>query len=237
MARILLVHGAFGSAANWERVTPGLREAGHTVEAIDLPGAGADRTPLEAVTLDTYADAVCAALAAGPPAVLIGHSMGGIVVTEAAARCPGHIAQVVYVAAFLPGDGQSLSDIAALPEAAGDAVQANMVVDGDPPVAVLPKHAAREAVFGCCDDEQAAWGIELLGPQPVAPFLQPVQGGLGDLSRAYISCLQDKAVLPALQRRMREAAGCDPVIEIDTDHSPWASRPRELVAALHQIAS
>jgi pimeloyl-ACP methyl ester carboxylesterase len=163
--------------------------------------------------------------------------MGGIVVTEAAARCPEHIAKVVYVAAFLPAGGQSLHDLAALPEGAGDAVQANMVVDGDPPVAVLPEHAARDAVFGCCDDEQAAWGIDLLGPQPVAPFLQPVRGGLGDLPRAYISCRQDKAVLPALQRRMREAARCDPVIEIDTDHSPWVSRPAELVEALHVIAS
>jgi pimeloyl-ACP methyl ester carboxylesterase len=237
MARIVLVHGAFGSAANWGRVLPGLREAGHTVEPIDLPGAGADRTPLEVVTLDTYADAVCDALAAGPPAVLVGHSMGGIVVTEVAARCPEHVAMAVYIAAFLPADGQSLQDLAALPEAAGDAVQANMVVDGDPSVAVLPKDAARDALFGCCDDEQAAWGIELLGPQPVAPFLQPVRGGLGDQPRAYVSCLQDKAVLPALQRRMREAAGCDPVIEIDTDHSPWASRPAELVEALHVIAS
>jgi pimeloyl-ACP methyl ester carboxylesterase len=237
MARILLVHGAFGTASNWDRVLPGLREAGHTAEAIDLPGSGADRTPVEQVTLEAYAAAVCEALAGGPPAVLVGHSMGGVVVTQAAARCPAHIAKVVYVAAFVAADGQSLLDLTAIPEAAGDAVQANMVVDGDPPVAVLPAAGARDAVFGCCDDEQAAWGIERLGPQPVAPFAQPVQGGLGDLPRAYISCLQDRAVLPALQRRMREAAGCEPVIEIDTDHSPWVSRPQELVAALHGIAS
>jgi hypothetical protein len=50
-------------------------------------------------------------------------------------------------------------------------------------------------------------------------------------------CLQDRAVKPALQRLMLERAGCDPVIEIDTDHSVWASRPEELVAALNRLAT
>jgi pimeloyl-ACP methyl ester carboxylesterase len=163
--------------------------------------------------------------------------MGGVVITQAAARCPAQVTGLVYVAAFLPAEGQSLLDITQLPEAAGDAVQANMVVEGDPPIAVLPPAGARDAVFNCCDDEQAAWGIERRGPQPVAPFTQPVEGNPAGLPRAYVGCLRDRAVLPALQRRMREAAGCDPVIDIDTDHSPMVSRPRELIDALLRIAA
>src|ERR1035441_10945961 len=119
MARILLVHGAFGGAWCWEPVMPGLRAAGHDVQALDLPGDGEDQTPLAQVTLDAYARRVCGALASGEPAVLVGHSMGGIVVTQAAARSPQHVAALIYVAAFLPADGQSLMDLAALPEAAG----------------------------------------------------------------------------------------------------------------------
>jgi len=242
MARIVLVHGAFAGAWCWEPVLPGLRAAGHTVDTLDLPGSGEDRTPVAEITLDAYAERVCEVLAAGPPAVLAGHSMGGMVVTQAAERCPGQISLLIYVAAFLPGDGQSLLDLTAYPEAADDQVQANLVIDGDPPVATMPVAAARGALFGCCDDEQAAWGVAQLRGQPVVPFGQPVS--LGDppaaafaaLGRAYITCLRDRAIPPAMQRRMFEAAGCDPVIEIDTDHSPWISRTDELVAALDRLA-
>ena len=95
------------------------------------------------VTLDAYAERVCEALAAGPPAVLVGHSMGGVVVTQAAARTPEQVETLVYVAAFAPADGQSLLDLTSLPEGAADQVQANIVVDGDPPVATMPETAAR----------------------------------------------------------------------------------------------
>lgn len=243
MARILLVHGAFGTAAVWDRVIPGLTEAGHTAEAIDLPGQGRDRTPVEEVTLARYAQRVCEALAAGPPAVLVGHSMGGMAITQAAARCPQHVSKLVYVAAFLPSDGQSLIDLTKLPEAAGDQVQANLVVAGDPPVATMTAEAARQAVFHCCDDEQAAWASTRRGPQPVVPFTEPVRlDGPGHeafaaLPRAYVVCKQDRAIRPPLQRLMLETAGCDPVIEIDTDHCPWISRVDELVAALDRLAS
>ena len=56
MARIMLIHGAFGNASCWDQVVPRLRETGHSVEAIDLPGAGADPTPVAHVTLDAYAE-------------------------------------------------------------------------------------------------------------------------------------------------------------------------------------
>lgn len=241
MARIVLVHGAFGRAACWGRVLPGLRAAGHEVQAIDLPGQGEDPTPVAEVTLDRYAERVCEVLAAGPPAVLVGHSMGGMVITQAAARCADHVDRLVYVAAFLPADGQSLLDITQLPEAAGDAVQTGLVVEGDPPVATMPPEAAREGLMHCCDEEQVAWAQSLRGPQPVAPFTHPVRvdgaPAFQRLPRAYVMCLQDRAIRPPLQRRMLEAAGCDPVIEIDTDHSVWASRPDELAAALDRLSA
>src|ERR1700761_6536862 len=167
MARILLVHGAFGRAANWDRVAPGLRASGHDVEAIDLPGQGDDPTPLAEASLDRYAERVCEALASGPPAVLVGHSMGGVAVTQAAARSPAHVETLVYVAAFAPADGQSLLDLTSLPEGAGDQVQANIVVDRAPPVATMPETAARVVIYGCSSDDAAAEAVARRRPQAV----------------------------------------------------------------------
>ena len=243
MARIVLVHGAFGGAWSWEPVIPGLEEAGHTVQAVDLPGSGEDQTPVAEVTLDAYADRVCEALSSGPPAMLVGHSMGGVVVTQAAARLPEQVETLVYVAAFAPADGQSLLDLTALPEGAGDQVQANIVVDGDPPVATMPEPAARVVIYGCSSDDAAGKAVARRRPQAVAPFTQPVgipadkRDAFAALPRAYVTCLQDLAIPPALQQRMYAAAGCDPVIELDTDHSPMLSRSKELVGILDTIAS
>jgi pimeloyl-ACP methyl ester carboxylesterase len=241
MARFVLIHGAFGGSWSWQEMAGRLQRAGHEATAIDLPGHGSDTTPLDQVTLDTYADRVCEVLTQGPPALLTGQSMGGMVITQAAARCPQHVAGLVYVAAFAPQEGQSLIDITQLPEAAGDQVQANLLVEGDPPIATMPVDAAPQALYHCADPDRAAWAAAHLGPQPVAAFTEPLQVGdqaeaFANLPRAYVTCLQDRAIMPAMQRRMYTAAGCDPVIEIDTDHSPWLSRPDELFAALTRIA-
>lgn len=242
MARIVLVHGAFGGTWCWDPVTEGLERAGHQTESVLLPGAGSDPTPVAEISLDAYAQRICEVLAQGPPALLVGQSMGGMAITQAAARCPQHVAALAYVSAFLPQDGQSLLDLAGTPEGAGDQVQANLVVSGEPPVARLPAEVAPEVLYHCADPERAAWAAEQLGPQPVVPFTQPF--ALGDrpeayaaLPRSYVTCLQDRAIRPPLQRLMYTAAGCDPVIELDTDHSPWLSRTEELVAALDRIAT
>ena len=242
MARIVLVHGAFSGAWVWEPVLPGLREAGHTVETFDLPGQGSDQTPIEQVDLDAYARRTCEVLAAGEPAVLVGHSMGGMVITQAAARTPEQVVQLVYLAAFLPGDGQSLLELTHYPEAAGDQVQANLVIEGDPPVATLPPEAIKVALGGCCTDTQLAWLIEHTVSQPVAPFTQPFRldpdraEAFAALPRAYITCLRDRAIPPQMQRRMFTDAGCDPVVEIDTDHSVWLSRTDGVVTAVDRLA-
>ncbi len=243
MANFLLIHGAMGGAWCWERVIAGLQDAGHRATAIDLPGQGSDTTPLPEITLYRYADKVCETLAAmDGPVVLTGHSMGGMVITQAASQRPDKLAGLIYVAAFLPQPGQSLVEITHLPEAAGDSVQANIVVDGDPPVATMPPAAAPEALYHCCTQEQIDWALPQRAGQPVIPFTNPFTPPDGDTSafdglrRGYVTCLQDRAIKPALQKLMYTRAGCDPVVEIDTDHSPWLCRTDELVRALDGIA-
>jgi pimeloyl-ACP methyl ester carboxylesterase len=240
MARLVLVHGAFCGAWIWAPLSERLKSMGHSVETFDLPGMGEDRTPVEKITLDACAGRLCEVLASHPePAIVIGHSMGGIIATHGAARSPERVAGLVYVAAFLPRNSQSLLDLTKLPEGAGDQVQANIVLEGDPPVAVMPDKASRHALYDCCSEDVAVWATRNHRPQPVAPFAAPVSippGALDAIDRYYVICTEDRAVPPPLQRRMIAENPCVEVAELNTDHTPQLSMTEELANVLDRFA-
>jgi pimeloyl-ACP methyl ester carboxylesterase len=241
MARFVLVHGAFGGAWSWEPVVGPLEAVGHTVETLDLPGGGHDATPVEEITLDSCAARVSDVLAKrSEPAVLVGYSMGGAVVTEAAGRCPDRVASLIFVAAFMPSNGQSLLDLTNLPEGAGDMIQANLVVEGEPPVATLSADATALAVYNCCPPEAAAKAVARRRPQAVAVFATPVSVDderLAAIPRSYVLTKQDNSIPVALQRRMIAEHPCERVVELDADHAPQLSATSELVAALDELAA
>lgn len=240
MARFVLVHGAFSGAWIWEPLIERLKAAGHSVQALDLPGLGQDRTPVGDVTLDACARRVCDVVEQGAePALIVGHSMGGVIATQAAARCPDKVAALVYVAAFIPQDGQSLLDLTKLPEGADDQIQANITIDGEPPVARMPAAASREACYGCCAKDVADAAIARERPQPVAPFVTPVSipaGALDGIPRYYVFTGQDRSIPPPLQRRMIAENGVAEVVELDTDHTPQLSMTQALGDALDGFA-
>lgn len=238
MARFVLVHGAFAGGWIWGPLADRLETDGHRVEAPDLPGSGYDGTPVEDVTLDAYADRICDLLdESDEPSVLVGNSMGGIVISQAAARRPDKVMRLVYVAAFLPGDGQSLIDLTSLPEGEGDLVQATVEISGEPPVGVLPETTLR-AGNRACSLKVLEWAIGKCGPQPVVPFTEPVSLGedFASIPMTYVRCTMDVYIPPPLQRRMAEEAGVTDVIELETDHHPQLSRTDELAAALDRRA-
>ena len=241
MARFVLVHGAFGGAWSWQPVIGPLEAAGHTVQAFDLPGGGDDQTPVAEITLESYVDRARDVLISRPEAaVLVGFSMGGVVVTQAASDCPEHVASLIFVAAFMPSDGQSLLDLTDLPEGAGNMIKENLVVEGDPPMATLPEEAVAAGVFNRCTREQFERVREQRRPQAVAPFATPVRVDeevLASIPRSYVLTKHDRSMVPPLQRRMIREHPCKRVIEIEADHAPFLSATDELVVALLELAS
>ena len=241
MARFVLVHGAFGGAWCWQPVVAALEAAGHTADALDLPGGGDDRTPVEEITLEACADRVRETLDSRPEdAVLVAHSMGGVVATQAAGSGADGISRLIFVAAFMPANGQSLLDLTRLPEGADDLIQASIVVEGDPPVATLVDEAAVAAIYNRCTDEQRAWALPQRRPQAVAAFATPVsvdEGALAAIPRSYVLTTQDRSIPPALQRRMIREHPCERVIELDTDHAPQLSATNDLIQALIDLAT
>ena len=225
MATFVLVHGAWHGSWEWEQLTPLLEAAGHRVIAVDLP-----RT-----TLDDNASTVRAAVeSADEPVILVGHSAGGMWITQAAELVPERVANLVYVAAFLPQDGQALTDLAA-----GDIVQENLLVDEEHGTALVAPTVHRQAFYAESTDEVAAAASAHHVSEGLAAFTAPVritEGRAGSVPRVYVECLRDNAIVIERQRAMQAARPCEQVLTIDTDHCPSLSRPRELADHLLSLA-
>jgi pimeloyl-ACP methyl ester carboxylesterase len=238
VSTIHLIHGAWHGRWCWEKLIPKLERNGHPVVARDLPGLGLDRTPATQITLQAYADAVSEALAKEvEPAVLVGHSMGGIIISEVAERMPEKIKSLVYLTAYLPASGQSLMELATSdPETAEGGKY--LLIDGL--TCTIRPDVIRELVYGNCTPEDAARATRLLVPQPLIAFSTPVHvtgERFGRIPKFYIQCSQDRILSPSLQRKMAVTTPCEQIFSIDADHSPFLSAPDELASQLLHIAS
>lgn len=236
MARIILIHGAWGNAASWTTLVPMLTKAGHRVEALNLPGHGKDAAPSAEIGQKDYVDYVEARLLDGPPALLVGHSMGGMVVAQVAARQPGHVRAAVFVAALLPRDGESLIDLIRQQTLPG--VQP-YVVRGPIPGTTLLSPDAAAALFNDVPAAKAAAAIATMSPQPNRGQTDKavVGPGLAGVPKAYVFCTEDLVVSPALQKQMVAATPCEASFTLECGHMPMLSEPRALADILLGLAA
>jgi pimeloyl-ACP methyl ester carboxylesterase len=186
------------------------------------------------VTLDSYVETVCGLLDGLPsPVILVGHSRGGIVISQSAERCPDKVAKLVYLAAFLIPNGQPM-----LPTALSDKdslITANLEVDEKEGWHMLKSSAYKEALYHDCTDEDVELASSLLTKEPNAPVATPLRltrENFGRVDRVYIETLDDRGVTNALQKKMYAALPCSKVFSITSSHSPFLSAPRELASDL-----
>ena len=210
---VLLVPGSWHGAWCYEAVADRLEQAGVAVTAIDLPSN-------DGVSgLDDDAAGIRAALEdIDQPAVVVGHSYGGIAVSEGAAGATNAVG-LVYLAAFMLDKGESLVDAMqhqlpdwiAVDEAAGN-------------------HIARrseEVLYGDCPPEVAADAAARLSPQSVAAIATPqTHAAWQSLPSTYLICDEDRAVPPLVQEAM--SARATNVRRVQASHSPFLSRPDDV---------
>jgi len=102
MKTFILIHGSWHSAWNWHKVLPLLEKAGHKAIAIDLPGMGLDKTPIEEVKMKTTVEKICQLIdSIEGKVILVGHSKNGIMISQAAEYRSPKIEKLVYLAAYL----------------------------------------------------------------------------------------------------------------------------------------
>ena len=234
---VLLVHGAWHGAWAWDRVLPRLASAGVEGVAIDLPGHGDDDAPFG----DLHDDASWVRRQLDRlenQVILVGHSYGGAVITEAGDH-PA-VDHLVYVAAFALDVGESC--VSAATDSAANEIShegrpdlgSGIIAAPDDSIVLDPLVAAR-CLYNQCDEQTVAWALERLGPQPMVTLQQgPTGVAWRNRPSTYVVCNDDMAVHPDLQRIM--ARRCGSVVEWATDHSPFLGRPDLMAGLLVELA-
>jgi pimeloyl-ACP methyl ester carboxylesterase len=236
MAAIVLVHGHMHGAWCWDKVVPLLEAQGHRVVTVDLPGRGDDAIPHVEATLERFTDSVAKIVRAlDEPAILVGHSAGGTVLSELAERMPEKIAQLVYVAGILLPAGESIFSTMV----ASGPMDPAIVIDGDSAF-IGDNVLGRKRFYNTSSDDDAAWALSQLCREPIPPMTQAVRvtdERFGKVPRAFIQARYDNAVPFKVQQAMCAALPCDPVIVMDTDHSPFLCQPEEFARHLVALAA
>jgi pimeloyl-ACP methyl ester carboxylesterase len=211
---IVLVHGAWHGGWAWDPLTERLRAAGRDVTTVDLPSSGASADSLG----DLAADAGCVRAALdsiGGDKILVGHSYGGQVISEASAG-RSDVAHLVYVCAFMLDPGASLLGL--LGGEVPDWIE--LVAGGS----ALRSHQHDVIFYADVDTDVAHAASERLELQSTASFGSELTGaGWREIDSTYIVCEFDMAIPPAQQIKMASNAGT--VHRLASSHSPFLSMP------------
>jgi pimeloyl-ACP methyl ester carboxylesterase len=228
VGNFLICHGAWSGGWSWRKLRPLLRAAGHEVFTPTYTGLG-ERAHLAhaLIDLETHVQDVLAVIEYEDlrDIVLIAHSYGGMVGTAVGDRVPERIRHLIYLDAFVPTDGQSLTDL---------------VSGGQPPPEVvagwlLPPHPSAPDTA----PEDVAWATPRRRHQPARCFTQKLRlaRATPPFPRSYIHCTKKVGVdnFRQFADRFRNAAGWR-FHELAASHSPNITAPDALAALLVSIA-
>ena len=224
MATFVLVHPAWFGGWCWKKVVPLLRAQGHEVHTPTLTGLG-ERAHLATpeVGLSTHIADVVNVMSYEDlgDVVLVGNSSAGKVITGVADRVPERIAQLVYLDAFVPADGQGIVDM--LPPDRRQTVEALVQAEGDgwlwPRFSPAPWEEIARTSWEIVDEADLAWVLPRLCPTPFGHFTEPtpVRGDADMPPRVYIR----DAVAPPRLRPVRSARVGRALVG-----ASWSSTPR-----------
>ena len=237
MATFILVHGAWHGAWCWRKIIPLLEKAGHNVLAPDLPGRGSNPVPMSEISFQLCVQHVCQLIdSQDEPVILVGHSLGGCTISQAAERRPDKVRALVYISGYLVKNNET-----AIQYVFAD-TEANMMshinLSKDQSYSSVKEEAIIEKFYGDCSEEDVNFAKSLLVPESSAPFMTPLaitEESFDRIPLTYISCLRDRAISPTIQKQMYTNLPCQKIIRIDSDHAPFFSAPEELSKHLLSI--
>lgn len=235
---IALVHGAFENVHIWDGLTAQLNADGYRVIAVDLPGRASTPMAANKVSLGVYRDTLLKAISGeNHPVVLVGHSFGGFPISAAAEAAPEKIKTLVYVAAYLPRDGESM-----LALATGDRdskAGPELKIDETHGIASV-NYAARADLFANGAPEGLRKVLpDLILDEPLAPMATAVHltaARFGKVDKVYVHTAHDNVVSPWLQQKMVAATAIRTSFTLQTGHTPFLTDVAGLADAIEKAA-
>lgn len=238
MKTFILIHGSRHSAWNWHKVVPLLEKTGHKAIAIDLPGMGKDKTPIEEVKMKSTVQKICELIdSIEGNVILVGHSKNGIMISQAAEYRPHKIEKLIYLAAYLIPGGKTQREYSILDMEGW--LKPYVTQYTETGSHTLQSEIFKEGLYHDCDDDIAEMAKYILSNEPVESGIAPLQltdENFGSVPRFYIECTEDRAVTPFIQQKMYTETPCEKVYSMNTSHSPFFSKPKELSDILCEIA-
>jgi pimeloyl-ACP methyl ester carboxylesterase len=232
-ATIVLVHGAWSDATAWQAVVPILQAQGDEVITVNLPGHGNDTTSFATIGLQSYVDAVKSAIGNRKNVILVGHSMAGIVISQVAEAIPGQIKTLVYLAAYLPQNGESLLSLAK--QDADSHIGKYLQVTESTGSAMVAKEGIIDVFAADAPAQIDDVIINSVKAEPLAPLATPVAltaAKFGSVRKVYIHTINDHAVSFSLQQKMVKDSPVSKEYTLTSSHTPFISMPGKLAAIL-----
>jgi pimeloyl-ACP methyl ester carboxylesterase len=233
----VLVHGAFQAPYAWQFVKTKLEAAGQKVVVVELPGHGKDQTPPETISINTYRDKVVSAITAiKGPVVLVGHSLGGAIITAVADTIPDHIEKLVYLAGFVPGNGQSIFDLTSMDP--NSQFGPALIPSADGFTVAIPNDKVMQVFAQDANEQVKQLLIENNRPEPIAAQADKIHlknPAFASVPKYYIYTNQDHAITIDLQKKMVATAGIKNVFAVESGHCPMLTKPEEVTGFLLEI--
>jgi pimeloyl-ACP methyl ester carboxylesterase len=236
----VIVPGAWSAPYAWAQVKTSLENSGNKVIVVQLPGHGTDQMAPQSLTLDIYKNVVISTIdSIGGKVILVGHSFGGVVISDVAESIPSKIEKLVYVGAFVPLSGQSCLALASTDSTS--VLGANLVPSADgATLGVVQDEIINSFIQDGTTDEQNLL-LTNYRAEPLIPLTNNVNltaANYGSVPKIYIKTLQDHAVTPVLQNRMLAATpGFSSILAINTSHCPFLVKPDSLAMLLTSAAN
>lgn len=240
----ILVHGALFTEAGFAPLKQELLQKHQSVVTVTVPGRNDDGIDPKSITIETAAKAVCDAInkVSSGDLILVGHSQGGAVITQAFGACGTRVRALIFMAAVAPQSGETAFD--GLDPVRDGNFERCVTVDANAGLFALNKDGPLEAMFfqdlRAINPQLADDALASMVSEPIAigtTKLSFDQSSYNKIPKFYIEALEDQIVSLETQRKYQSKIAFSQVYSLHTGHSGFLSQPKAMSSVLLDIAS